>query len=97
MALDSLKANAIGVNQFNEIAFDHYNKALEKCPNCPRTFNSDALIKHLKLCKSFGPIVEPVKIPKRPKTLICYICGREYGSASLDIHLKACRKKWDID
>ena len=33
----------------------------------------------------------------RPKALICYICGREYGSASLEIHLKTCRKKWDIE
>ena len=33
--------------------------------------------------------------PTRPKTLICYICGREYGSASLEIHLKTCKKKWE--
>ena len=33
--------------------------------------------------------------PARPKTLICYICGREYGSASLEIHLKTCKKKWE--
>ena len=33
----------------------------------------------------------------RPKALMCYICGREYGSASLEIHLKACKKKWDIE
>ena len=30
-----------------------------------------------------------------PKTLICYICGREYGTASLEIHLKACKKRWE--
>ena len=24
----------------------------------------------------------------RPKTLVCYICGREYGTHSLKIHLK---------
>lgn len=34
---------------------------------------------------------------KRPKTLICYICGREYGTKSLEIHLKACEKKWNIE
>ena len=34
---------------------------------------------------------------KRPKTLICFICGREYGTKSLEIHLKACEKKWNIE
>ena len=31
---------------------------------------------------------------QRPKALICYICGREYGTHSLEIHLKTCKKKW---
>lgn len=26
----------------------------------------------------------------RPKALVCYICGREYGTRSLEIHLKTC-------
>ena len=26
---------------------------------------------------------------------MCYICGREYGTASLDIHIKSCEKKWE--
>ena len=28
---------------------------------------------------------------------MCYICGREYGTASLEIHLKTCQKKWEIE
>jgi hypothetical protein len=28
---------------------------------------------------------------------MCYICGREFGTASLEIHLKTCKKKWDIE
>lgn len=28
---------------------------------------------------------------------MCYICGREYGTMSLEIHLKTCRKKWEIE
>ena len=31
----------------------------------------------------------------RPKMLMCYICGREYGTKSLEIHLKTCKQKWD--
>ena len=33
--------------------------------------------------------------PSRPKTLMCYICGREFGTKSLGIHIKSCIKKWE--
>lgn len=36
------------------------------------------------------------KVPRRPKSLNCYICGRAYGTRSLGIHLKTCKKKWLI-
>ena len=35
--------------------------------------------------------------PMKPRALVCYICGREYGTSSLDIHLKTCKKKWEQD
>ena len=28
---------------------------------------------------------------------MCYICGREFGTASLDIHLKSCKKRWETE
>ncbi|CDW76549.1 UNKNOWN [Stylonychia lemnae] len=34
---------------------------------------------------------------KKPKTLVCYICGREFGTSSLEIHIKSCAKKWEIE
>ncbi|EDV21114.1 uncharacterized protein TRIADDRAFT_17879, partial [Trichoplax adhaerens] len=33
----------------------------------------------------------------KPKTLICYICGREFGTSSLAIHEPQCLKKWEIE
>ncbi|XP_053330020.1 zinc finger protein 474-like [Spea bombifrons] len=33
----------------------------------------------------------------KPKTLICYICGREFGSKSLPIHEPKCLEKWKIE
>ena len=33
----------------------------------------------------------------KPKSLVCYICGREFGTASLEIHLKTCKKKWEYE
>jgi len=32
---------------------------------------------------------------KRPKAINCYICGQQYGTASIDIHIPQCVKKWD--
>lgn len=42
---------------------------------------------------------------KRPKTVVCYIwyflffifSGREYGTTSIEIHLKSCKQKWEIE
>ena len=31
---------------------------------------------------------------ERPKALVCYICGRQFGTASLEIHLKTCKQKF---
>lgn len=31
---------------------------------------------------------------RRPPTVICYICGREYGTKSIAIHEPQCLKKW---
>ncbi|OCT98514.1 zinc finger protein 474 isoform X2 [Xenopus laevis] len=35
--------------------------------------------------------------PTKPKTLICYICGREFGTKSLPIHEPKCLEKWKIE
>ena len=34
---------------------------------------------------------------KRPKSIMCFICGREFGTTSVKIHIKSCQKKWDIE
>ncbi|XP_034780433.2 zinc finger protein 474-like isoform X2 [Acipenser ruthenus] len=38
----------------------------------------------------------PVIPPKRPGFRVCYICGREFGSKSIDIHEPKCLEKWHI-
>lgn len=30
----------------------------------------------------------------RPRTVVCYICGREFGTKSISIHEPQCMKKW---
>ena len=39
----------------------------------------------------------PKRAPgQRPRGLICPLCGREYGTASLQIHIKSCRQKFEL-
>jgi hypothetical protein len=39
--------------------------------------------------------ITPKQPGKNPFTVICYICGREYGSKSISIHEKNCLEKWE--
>ncbi|CAM9326585.1 unnamed protein product, partial [Laminaria digitata] len=32
---------------------------------------------------------------KGPKVRVCYVCGRGYGLASYEIHLKQCKAMWE--
>ena len=49
MMSGEITGSAMG--RYNEAAFDNYNnKALEPCSGCGRTFNSDALVRHQKMC-----------------------------------------------
>lgn len=32
-----------------------------------------------------------------PRTVVCYICGREYGTRSIGIHESQCLAKWNIE
>ena len=91
--------------KYNDEAFDNYNKkGLVPCPGCKRTFLPDSLKKHIKGCAPGAKISEEQehqervkKMVSKPKGLMCYICGREYGTQSLPIHLKSCKKKWEIE
>ena len=91
------QVSASAMDRYNEAAFDNYNsKALEPCSGCGRTFNPDALVRHQKMCLKGKQAETATTLPPvRPKALMCYICGREYGTASLEIHLKTCKKKFE--
>ena len=32
---------------------------------------------------------------KKPRALVCYICGREYGTKNIEKHIKSCQQKWN--
>uniref|UniRef100_S4RA66 C2HC/C3H-type domain-containing protein n=1 Tax=Petromyzon marinus TaxID=7757 RepID=S4RA66_PETMA len=37
------------------------------------------------------------KVIRKPQTVICYICGREFGTKSISIHEPQCFTKWHIE
>lgn len=97
----------------NEDAFQSAQAQLLPCETCGRTFLPDRLLVHQRSCKpkSEGPrmpnadnpdVLTGLKkgssgIPVRPRTLVCYICGREFGTLSLPIHELKCLEKWRIE
>jgi hypothetical protein len=32
-----------------------------------------------------------------PKYVLCYVCGRKYGTQSIEIHEPQCLEKWHIE
>lgn len=86
--------------EYNDIAMKVYNdSSLSKCPNWKRTFNLESLQVHLKSCnKKHGTDSDPFndnrKRTERPRGIMCYICGREYFSKSINIHLKQCKERF---
>ncbi|KAM6364106.1 zinc finger protein 475 [Pluvialis apricaria] len=39
-------------------------------------------------------VLDKAQVIRRPPAVICYICGREYGTKSISIHEPQCLKKW---
>lgn len=44
---------------------------------------------------SLGADVQKFVNAKRPPAVICPVCGRQYGTASISIHVKSCQKKFE--
>ena len=47
-----------------------------------------------KVTKLIDHTVPPVRMAGRPRTVVCYLCGREFGTQSIGIHEPQCLKKW---
>jgi len=87
------------LTDYNNIALGIYNKVtLLQCPGCKRTFFPESLPIHMRGCKAAAQIPAQKEEQKNymlPPGIVCFICGREFGTASIDIHLKACKKRWE--
>ncbi|RNA24713.1 zinc finger protein 474 -like [Brachionus plicatilis] len=95
--------------EMNELAWESSKSQLIPCQNCGRKFAPDRLPVHERSCKPKPgqEAPKPAKvdsgysnkpsIPKEPVYVICYICGRKYGTKSIDIHEPQCLEKWKIE
>ncbi|CAF0998092.1 unnamed protein product [Brachionus calyciflorus] len=103
---------ALTREEMNELAWEASKSQLIPCPNCGRKFATDRLPVHQRSCKP-KPGQEPSSqssysdnqykssykppVPKEPVYVICYICGRKYGTKSIEIHEPQCLEKWKIE
>ncbi|XP_024050298.1 zinc finger protein 474-like [Terrapene carolina triunguis] len=106
----SLTGGTYDIKAANEAAYQSAQAQLLPCENCGRTFLPDRLPVHQRSCRpkdgGLGPSSsnppKSVKGPssglppviRRPPTVVCYICGREFGTKSIGIHEPQCLKKW---
>ncbi|KAI6190949.1 hypothetical protein M3Y97_00174100 [Aphelenchoides bicaudatus] len=51
----------------------------------------------VKVKMPFGHIItEPARISRMPTAVYCYICGRQFGTKSIEIHQPKCLEKWRV-
>ena len=68
------------------------------CTTLKQSF-SKILFLSLNRQTSWEAHTQAKKCPKmpRPVGVTCFICGREFGKASIAIHTPQCEKKWDME
>lgn len=86
-------SNPVELAEYNEEADGIYLKHSRiQCPDCNKLLTVDSIDHHLAICPAKPSNL--VKMVHKPKTIVCYLCGREYGSKSLNIHQKHCIHNW---
>ena len=81
---------------------ENFNRMLdEKSIKYGQSFATNAEFKEMNkqftetLKKSKEPVKEKRLPGQRPRMLVCPLCGREFGSMSLNIHMKTCKEKFE--
>ncbi|XP_076226256.1 cactin, spliceosome C complex subunit [Nomia melanderi] len=69
----------------------------DKCKNKAEEVAQEAKLKSDCPQGHVSPPSRPSSAPikKGPRTITCYICGREFGTASFPIHEPRCMQKWE--
>ncbi|XP_014668875.1 PREDICTED: serine/arginine repetitive matrix protein 2-like [Priapulus caudatus] len=90
--------------QLEVAAYASAQSQLLPCANCGRTFAPERLPVHQRSCRprldgqpptsSLQVTQKPTVELRKPLTVTCYICGREFGVHSIHIHEPQCMQKW---
>jgi hypothetical protein len=104
------RMSAEEVDAYNEAAYSAWSGDLVPCPHCQRKFLPDRLPVHLRGCdkrpadaetKTSDGLTEWERAQgkksagEKKQLPFCHLCGRQFGTASLKIHLKECAKKYE--
>lgn len=104
------RMSAEEVDAYNEAAYSAWSGDLVPCPYCQRKFLPDRLPVHLRGCdkrpadaetKASDGLTEWERAQgkksagEKKQLPFCHLCGRQFGTASLKIHLKECAKKYE--
>lgn len=94
--LNSATERFCALAEFNSKMFSYFNTvSLCTCTTCGRSFNEEAFSKHVAKCGGGGITASPSGPAAKPLGYCCYICGQQYGSKSLRIHITSCQNKWE--
>lgn len=90
------------LQRYNEEAQRIFSECTRVRCGCGRNFDPDRLVVHMRSCDKANSGSDDSsagmrRVHSRPRMHLCYICGREYGSASLPIHQKKCLEKRAIE
>lgn len=94
---------SMGIAEANAMAWKTSQEQLIPCPKCGRRFLPDRLEVHKRSCcrevaqaQKKSVTSNSNAVPLKPRTVVCYICGREYGTKSIGIHEPQCLEKWHV-
>lgn len=94
---------SMGKAEANAMAWKVSQEQLIPCPKCGRRFLPDRLEVHKRSCcrdmaqsQEKSVTTNSNAVPLKPRTVVCYICGREYGTKSIGIHEPQCLEKWHV-
>ena len=89
------KAKANAIQGYNSEAKDIFESSTAdiRCAKCRQVVSWESFGEHYKLCQTADlGTREPIR---QDCSIICHICGRKYGTASISIHIPKCEKKWE--
>lgn len=86
------------VNQTNSVPLEKQSTRQPDSDSQPSTSRQSTATEKSTNQSTAGNKSSPkMKPPQGPKFVLCYICGRKFGEASVSIHEPQCLEKWKIE